>query len=386
MALTATPFDGGGCGGIARSPTLALFAAAGSNGDGTILVATSPDGQCWTPRVSPLGFNNGSSMHWSPDLGQFLMTGRAGFNTIATSTDGITWTTRPDPFDGGRATRAAWSPALGLWACGGQSSSPVLGGHTICTSPDGVNWTARVTPFDSSVGGPVAASCEDITWSPDLGLFVAVGVTDSTATTTVLATSPDGITWTAQTTPLDGVLSLTFVTWSSLIGLFVAGAFGLGTIESADGVTWTLQTFTDSTNVGFANAIDPLGLLVATGLFAFGSSSLMTSPDGATWTTQTTAGPAGIVIWAPDLSFAIATQATAFQTSPDLVTWTQNSCAATGPPVFHTRFPAAPPAGASGPAGPNPCFATRFAAGPNAGATGAPGPTPVFGGRFRAGA
>ena len=56
------------------------------------------------------------------------------------------------------------------------------------TSPDGVTWTAQTTGFGS-------ANISGVAYSPSLQQFVAVG------TGGVLQTSPDAVTWTTRTTP-----------------------------------------------------------------------------------------------------------------------------------------------------------------------------------------
>ena len=100
------------------------------------------------------------------------------------------------------------------------------GTHRVMTSPDGVTWTAQTATE--------ASSWNSVTYAN--GLFVAV---NSNGTHRVM-TSPDGITWTAQTAAeANGWNSVTYGT-----GVFVAVASS-GThrvMTSPDGVTWTAQT------------------------------------------------------------------------------------------------------------------------------------------------
>ena len=98
-------------------------------------------------------------------------------------------------------------------------------------------------------------------------------------------TSPDGITWTLQTSTTDNIW--TSVTYGN--GLFVAVArSGIGNrvMTSPDGITWTLQTSAADniwTSVTYGN-----GLFVAVARSGIGNR-VMTSPDGITWTLQTSA-------------------------------------------------------------------------------------------------
>ena len=67
-----------------------------------------------------------------------------------------------------------------------------------------------------------------------VGKFVAVGESG------MILTSPDGVTWTAQTSGVD--VFFKSVTYSEPVGKFVAvGEFGM-ILTSPDGVTWTAQT------------------------------------------------------------------------------------------------------------------------------------------------
>jgi len=112
-----------------------------------------------------------------------------------------TWTARTVP--DGAWRDVTWSAELGLFV-----AVATTGTDRVMTSPDGVAWTARTVPDGTWQG---------VTWSAELGLFVAVATTG----TDPVMTSPDGVAWTARTVP-DG--SWQDVTWSAELGLFVAVA------------------------------------------------------------------------------------------------------------------------------------------------------------------
>ena len=141
-------------------------------------------------------------------------------------------------------------------------------------------WTERTTPVNTWQG---------ICWSPELKLFVAVA--DTTSGINNVMTSPDGITWTSQTTPA-GTNNWKSVVWSKELGLFCAvassGTGATGKImTSPDGITWTYQ-LSDTSNV-FRNIVwsAELGLFVMGGFGATGVDNVnrvQTSPNGTTWT------------------------------------------------------------------------------------------------------
>lgn len=238
-------------------------------------------GSGWTPHTSPLSGGIGYFVCWSPELERFVMVGQisTGDVTIQYSDDGQTWTQATSPFDGGTGSSAGygvcWAAGLGLFvAVGRDLSTPTV---IVATSPDGVVWTPQTTPWDGTafaLGGNVA-------WSESQTLLVLVGW-DGAAD--VILTSPDAITWTPQTS------ALTFgvgVAYSPDLDLWVAGGNGNTGAEtivtSPDGTTWTPRTspFDDP---GFVYAV---GWAATQGLFvAVGDSSsrIATSPDGVVWT------------------------------------------------------------------------------------------------------
>lgn len=142
-------------------------------------------------------------------------------------------------------------------------------------STDGVNWTPVTMPN-------VNMYCTGVTWGN--GLFVASGELDGYY---CIATSPDGITWTRRYVAAGyGYKAICFFN-----GLFIAGNVSeLAT--SPDGTTWTRLT------VPFQYANMTIqGIKVLNGrAFAFGNTGLlMSSVDGAEWTTHTTGTTLNVV-------------------------------------------------------------------------------------------
>jgi hypothetical protein len=234
-----------------------LYVAVGSGG----ALATSPDGETWTPRTSGVSATL-ESVCWGNGL--FVAVGLRG--TVITSPDGVTWTTRTSEFGSIDIYDVAYGN--GLYVAVGLTGA-------LATSPDGITWTQRT----SGTTRDLYCVCYGN------GLFVAAG---HFAT---IITSPDGITWTARTSNFSASGNISAIFYGN--GLFVALGQGGPPVTSPDGITWTQG----SGSIGSA-IIDSVcygnGLFVAVG----SSGKLYTSPDGMAWTQRTsgfgTANIAGV--------------------------------------------------------------------------------------------
>lgn len=239
--------------------------------------------------------------------------GSAG--AVATSTDGITWTTRTSPA-ANDWRRVAWSPTLGLFA----AVSVTGNNNRVMTSPDGITWTSRTSAANTF--------WEDICWVEASGQFVVVG---SGGTTTRVMYSTDGITWTPITAHPRGWRS---VVWGNAVGgrlVAVAssatGNRAMSNSSSAAG-TWTLRTTANDSLAWVSVDWSPeLGLFCA---ISQSGQTHMTSTNGTTWTART-GGPANamwaMVRWIAAKSRFIAVSrplnnSTVIMTSPDGITWT----------------------------------------------------------------
>ena len=145
-------------------------------------------------------------------------------------------------------------------------------GTQAMTSPDGIVWTLQSTPLNQSWVG--------LCFSPELDLWVACSFNGSTQR---IMTSPDAETWTLRTTPN---FNMTAVCWSPDLMLFCAVG-NSGTINrvatSPDGITWTARAASEAS--GWIHVAWGGGLFVATALS--GTNRIMTSPDGINWTSRT---------------------------------------------------------------------------------------------------
>jgi hypothetical protein len=235
----------GRCYDVAWSPSLGLFVAVGGNGvagntSNLYAICTSADGKNWTRQGNPFTATSpftkdGLSVAWSEEQGLFVVGGsnNGGHAHIATSPDGTTWTTHTTPLDtsgrSGDIVAIAYSPDLDLWVVGSNNIAGT-GAKGIMTSPDGATWTLRSSPLDTFTAGPI-----NVSWSPTLGLFIAV------AGTLDPVTSPDGITWTSR--QISASDPFTAVGVDEYLGnIYVGGKNADSTITmyvSSDTITWT---------------------------------------------------------------------------------------------------------------------------------------------------
>jgi hypothetical protein len=170
-----------------------------------------------------------------------------------------------------------------------------------------------------SVGGTWLSVC----WSPELSRAVMLNHLSST---NIAVYSSDAITWTAVTTTLTSN-TWRCVCWSAELNLFVAvsnAGINGNLMTSSDGITWT--TYTVSTNAWCSVCWSPdLGLFVAVSSNGTGNR-VMTSSDGINWITRVTPDSTWrSVCWSSELSLFVAVGSSAVMTSPNGITWTSSS-------------------------------------------------------------
>jgi hypothetical protein len=133
-------------------------------------------------------------------------------------------------------------------------------GGNLATSTDGITWTARTSGTTTSI----------FTVTFGNGIFIRGGISGA------LATSTDGITWTARTSGT--TTSIYKIRYGNGIFVRVGAAGTIGT--STDGITWTSRTSGITTNI--AALVYGNGIFVQTGA----STGLATSTNGITWTSH----------------------------------------------------------------------------------------------------
>jgi hypothetical protein len=154
--------------------------------------------------------------------------------------------------------------ALGMTSGGSQT-------NTVATSPDGVTWTARSIP-------------NDFWWEVEHNgtLFLAVALYANR-----YATSPDGITWTGRTFPSPDCAAIA-CSDSVTCAILQRNPFTWNTATSADGISWTLNIGAMPPGVWFCMTWNG-SVFCAVDQGELGTSTrCATSPDGVTWTEYAT--------------------------------------------------------------------------------------------------
>lgn len=140
------------------------------------------------------------------------------------------------------------------------------------------------------------------------GLFVAVGDAG------VLATSPDGVTWTSRTSGF-GASNIQHVAYDAVLGFVAVGAGGKIS-TSTNGTSWTAQTSGVATYLWGASFF--AGLLLVCG----DTDTLLTSPTGVTWTARTSGLGGNLTTVIGGDARAIVGGANGFSMTENGTTWT----------------------------------------------------------------
>jgi len=210
----------------------------------------------------------------------------------------------------------AWSPQLKLFVCTTGSNGIFL------YSSDGLAWSTASTALNRTWDG--------ICWADKLGLFVAIA-NDTGSNTGMIATSANGISWSAQNGPSTSGTNWTSITWSPTLNLLVAcasvGSQTGGIMYSSNGTSWTLATIpsTTQTNSNFRKIIwnPTLNQFVACGYGQFAVSS-----NGITWNlynTSTATQQFSSVEYSPTVGLYVASHTSNSAwgaSSTDGITWT----------------------------------------------------------------
>lgn len=321
--------------GIAYSTQLNQLVAVGS---GTNTIATSVDGTNWVGmtglqalvyQVYTVVFN-----------GQIWVAGGTGVYQIATSLDGILWTPRTSVI-----TSVVYAVA---WNAPNQTGSNIVsvgsyywmavgtGTCTYASSQDGITWTNR--------GTTALSTGYDIVWCPVQGYWVAVGIGASNNFATGIF---DGSSWTGRssilmstaargvavaiTTLPSGFLTANNVynyTLTTTMIVAVGGGSTTALATSQDGVTWTAQLGVNSifsTTGAFGVAYSPsLNIWVAVGAVYSHAIAWSTVPNSGSWTGvtgNTLFSQGNGVIWNGIMFVAVGTGTYTTATSYDGKTW-----------------------------------------------------------------
>lgn len=322
--VSAGPFDNGFCNISVWADGLSLFVAGGISNDGSVAIATSPDGTTWTTRGNPWGAGGTCiGMAWSEPLGLLVAAGVGDSYSSAalfTSPDGITWTSRGNPANTTSGTdpfaantvALAWSDDFSLFVGVGNTPGPDDTGGVgvaIVSSSDGISWTQVPSPIDAS--GYNGNSLTAVAYSTELGVWSAVGqFTTTLGGLQGYLYSYDAATWTIGATPWDGSSGVVTVAAVSESGglILISGPVegGFAPIQqSIDGTTWadSASTLPVKLAVGFADVGD--------GIVAVGDTQISSSPAAVsdTWVLETSFFSPGIaigVVWSYPLRTVLA--------------------------------------------------------------------------------
>jgi hypothetical protein len=230
----------------------------------------------------------------------------SGSHSAATSRDGgLTWTMRETPFAGdggvqqGQWYAIAFSPSLRrLVAVGNRTTASGPKMDTMYSDDGGVTWTG----VDSGINNS-SNNWWSIVWVADNGGFFIAGCYSAGGgeqASTVLRTSPDGVTWTAIDLTAIDIVYVSDICYSPelqrlvAVGSISGGGIGCRIIYSNDfGVTWALSTgFVDTSPGGFGIRVTGITYDTQRAHFVYsgvqqsssGPPNIATSPTGMhTW-------------------------------------------------------------------------------------------------------
>ena len=192
--------------------------------------------QTWNVISSPLGSNFDFYRNcWSPELRIFVF---IYGSSIAISSNGTSWSLIANnlPNTDSYWTNICWSPQLKIFlACAFNHDTTKV---SLMRSSNGVIWSDS-TFTHSPASQATAHAWQDVCWSPELGIFVAVGMSrtghPSNLQAAYIASSSDGINW--QPLYLGYTIELRAVCWSPQLRIFVAVGNSV-ILYSINGITW----------------------------------------------------------------------------------------------------------------------------------------------------
>jgi len=212
-----------------------LWTSVTSRGNGTQFIAVamastscavSNDGHVWTLNEIGGGTLYLNDIKWCDSAGSFVAIGGdfgPNYTKVAVSVDGAAWSVYTGTMPLYQWHTLAYGNGVLVAIRTGMA-------NTCCTSTDG-----GVTWFEYSM--PATANWVDIAFNGEV--FCAID-----AATSVAATSPDGVTWTAQVMPS---FAHQTITWTGNYFLVLSGTTYAA--KSVDGVTWDYYTTIPSLNV-----------------------------------------------------------------------------------------------------------------------------------------
>ena len=238
----------------------------------------SKDFVSWVRKVYKSSLETFIDIIYCNDLNKFIVVGNQG--TVLSSSNGEDWT----------FIRNSTEYIEGIYAIAYSDEIFVAlfyGG--VVTSSDGMNWTRT--------GNNSMPYMNDVTYSKELNLFIAVGNSGT------ILTSSDGTTWTSVTSGISQ--NLLGVCYSSKRSLFVAVGSSGKILTSSNGTTWTSRTSGTTESLNSVAYIENYKLFFVVGL----SGTIITSPNGTTWTNVNSGVTVGLqgIAYSPRMRMFIIT-------------------------------------------------------------------------------
>jgi hypothetical protein len=280
----------------------------------------------WNVIFSPLGSNFYFYRNcWSPELRIFVF---IYGSSIAISSNGTSWSLIANNLPNTANTmwtNICWSPQLKIFLAVGYTSP---GFPALMRSSDGVIWSDS-TFTHSPVSQATHHTWMSVCWSPELGIFVAVGFSgliQFNNKSAYIASSSDGINW--QPLYINYFIELIDVCWSPELRIFVAVGNGV-ILRSTNGITWIndnrYQVYPSRYHIICWSS--QLGIFVVGDRSGIAQSGIHTSSDGITWTnriipTSASNNDPTCIVWSPQLGIFFVTCNNNFQLiSKDGINW-----------------------------------------------------------------
>jgi hypothetical protein len=252
-------------GGATKTWNQGEVSGGSGNGGGTTWTAVSNSRFGTNNTIRAIAYGNNKFVAVGYDFNSY---NRTSSGRMAYSSDSITWTAVTDSkFDEDQILAIAWG-----------NNKFVAGGAygKMAYSSDGITWTAiTTTVWDWNNGGSTTKShIDSIAYGNNK--FVAVG--GNSPSSKVMATSSDGITWTAVADSTFSQYEIRAIAYGN--NKFVTGGQNLKIATSTDGITWTVEKYSEST----LNQI--YAIAYGNNKFVAGGThgKMAYSSDGVTWT------------------------------------------------------------------------------------------------------
>ena len=217
---------------------------------------------------------------WSAVNGYYGLTKDAypALNPLSSGVQAVkTWTNRNVT---GSWTTVSWSPKLGIFLAISKTSSS----NNLITSNNGINWNNTTLATGIYRDAATSYAHAYVCWSPELERFVAIAGTE----TNNIMYSSNGTSWTYITKDYNASI-FRCISWSPQLGLFVIIVQNRDFVyTSNDGITWTQVTIIKSINDYVPQILDmcwcaELGIFVAVGDTQNTNHRIMTSKNGINW-------------------------------------------------------------------------------------------------------